>query len=237
MPDNCCSIGAATALATSSAVAPGYTAVTCTTGGVMRGYRSMGSEWSEKIPSSTMAIEITAAKMGRRTKKYRISGSLVMGADPERGAGRRGQCRIAARRAARVGRRHVRDGTHGNTRHDFLNAVHDDAIAGAQAAADQPLAAHERVALHVARAHLVGRVHDVDERAAEALLHRALRDEDRAHALHAEQRHTHELSRQQRVLRVPERRAERERPRALLHGEVGEVELAHNGIDAAIGER
>src|SRR6185437_355292 len=178
MPDSCCSIGAATAFATSCAVAPGYTAVTCTTGGVMLGYRSMGSECSEKAPSRTIAIEMTAAKMGRRTKKYLISGPLVMGADPQRRARGRGQYRVTARRTSGVGRRHVCDRVHGRARHDLLNPVHHDAIAGAQPAADEPLPADERVALDVADARLVGRVDDVHERAADALLHRPLRHED-----------------------------------------------------------
>ena len=41
-PESCCSMGAATAEATSSAVAPGYTAETWTDGGVIAGYRLIG---------------------------------------------------------------------------------------------------------------------------------------------------------------------------------------------------
>src|SRR6185437_14594847 len=170
----------------------------------MRGYRSMGSECSEKMPSRTIAMEMTAAKIGRRTKKYLISGSLVMCADPKRRARRRGQHGIAASRASGVGRRHVCHRTHGGARHDLLNPVHHHAIAGAQPAADEPLAADERVTLHIAAAHFVRGIDDEHVRPSDALLHGALRDEDRADPPHAEQRYTDELPRQQRVLRIAE---------------------------------
>src|SRR3954465_12621465 len=53
-PLTCCSIGAAPALATPGALAPGYVALTVTGGGVMLGYRSMGRKAPATPPISRM---------------------------------------------------------------------------------------------------------------------------------------------------------------------------------------
>src|SRR3974390_271689 len=55
-PLTCCSIGAATVWATTSALAPGYWQVTITVGGAMGGYMAMGRAQSEIAPASVIAI-------------------------------------------------------------------------------------------------------------------------------------------------------------------------------------
>src|SRR5699024_10961644 len=63
-----CSSGAATAVATSSALAPGYTALTRTFGGVTVGNCCTGRPNMAITPARTMTIAITAAKIGRSIK-------------------------------------------------------------------------------------------------------------------------------------------------------------------------
>ncbi len=67
---SCCSIGAATAVATCSAVAPMYWVTIWTLGGVMFGYVFTGRLPMENAPSNKITMEITIAKIGRLTKKY-----------------------------------------------------------------------------------------------------------------------------------------------------------------------
>src|SRR5882757_1616183 len=67
-PFTCCSIGAATVRATTSALAPGYWAVTCTVGGVISGYCSIGRRHSEMAPMRIVITAITFAKIGRSMK-------------------------------------------------------------------------------------------------------------------------------------------------------------------------
>src|SRR5258708_30898968 len=63
------SIGAATVCSSVSADAPGYTAVTLTTGGAISGYCAIGSVRIAARPASTRNSDITAAKIGRSMKK------------------------------------------------------------------------------------------------------------------------------------------------------------------------
>lgn|SRR5690606_15476440 len=56
--------GVATALATTSAFAPGYNAVTCTVGGAMSGNNVMGSVNRDINPSRVSNIETTVDKTG-----------------------------------------------------------------------------------------------------------------------------------------------------------------------------
>ncbi|MNV76607.1 hypothetical protein D3C71_1699670 [compost metagenome] len=63
-PLTCCSIGAATLLATTSASAPGYVADTVICGGVMSGYWATGNWSIATAPARVMMIEMTAAKIG-----------------------------------------------------------------------------------------------------------------------------------------------------------------------------
>ncbi len=71
------SSGAATVCSSTLAEAPGYTAVTLTTGGAISGYCAIGSTRIEASPASTMKIDSTAAKIGRSMKKREnIGGSL-----------------------------------------------------------------------------------------------------------------------------------------------------------------
>src|ERR1035437_5322804 len=68
----CCSSGAATALATVSALAPGYTADTETEGGAICGYCAIGRFFIDTRPAKVMMIEMTAANIGRSIKKREI---------------------------------------------------------------------------------------------------------------------------------------------------------------------
>src|SRR5262245_24493020 len=68
-PLTSCSIGVATVLATISAEAPGYCAVTEIDGGAMSGYCATGRAKYATPPTSVMMMEITAAKIGRSMKK------------------------------------------------------------------------------------------------------------------------------------------------------------------------
>src|SRR5258706_1229609 len=63
------SIGDATVCSTTSAEAPGYTALTVTTGGAISGYCAIGRWRIAERPASTRNTEITAAKIGRSIKK------------------------------------------------------------------------------------------------------------------------------------------------------------------------
>jgi hypothetical protein len=61
-------MGAATVLATVSALAPGYLAVTVTVGGTMFGYCAIGRLNRATTPAKTVTIAITDAKIGRSMK-------------------------------------------------------------------------------------------------------------------------------------------------------------------------
>src|SRR5436309_3492761 len=63
------SSGAATVCSMTSALAPGYTATTLTTGGAISGYWAIGSVRIADRPAMTKKIDSTAAKMGRSMKK------------------------------------------------------------------------------------------------------------------------------------------------------------------------
>src|SRR6185295_11550740 len=63
------SIGEATVCSTTSADAPGYVALTVTTGGAISGYCAIGRLRIADRPASTRNVEITAAKIGRSMKK------------------------------------------------------------------------------------------------------------------------------------------------------------------------
>ena len=61
-------MGIPTVCAMVSAFAPGYTAVTCTVGGVMDGYWSMGSTKSATPPATNSNSDSTVANIGRSMK-------------------------------------------------------------------------------------------------------------------------------------------------------------------------
>src|SRR5258705_13545501 len=61
--------GDATVSSTTLADAPGYTALTVTTGGAISGYCEIGRLRIAERPASTRNTEITAAKIGRSIKK------------------------------------------------------------------------------------------------------------------------------------------------------------------------
>src|SRR4051812_44502381 len=80
MPLSCSSIGAATVLASVSALAPGKFAVMVTVGGVISGYCAMGSTLEATRPASVMMIAMTDAKIGRWMKKCDIDCLLLRAA-------------------------------------------------------------------------------------------------------------------------------------------------------------
>ena len=67
-PFTCCSIGIPTVCAIVSALAPGYIAVTCTVGGVIEGYWSIGNTKSDTPPATRSNSDSTVAKIGRSMK-------------------------------------------------------------------------------------------------------------------------------------------------------------------------
>src|SRR5215470_526449 len=91
----CCSSGATTVSATTSALAPGYWPLTLTTGGAISGYWATGNRPTATAPRMTKTIETTAAKIGRSMKKWerRIRGSRSIGVDLRAG----GRCCSGAR--------------------------------------------------------------------------------------------------------------------------------------------
>src|SRR6185437_16299779 len=68
------SIGDATVCSSVCADAPGYVAVTVTTGGAISGYCAIGSERIAASPASTMNVARTIAKTGRSMKKRESMG-------------------------------------------------------------------------------------------------------------------------------------------------------------------
>ena len=65
-----CSRGVATVSERTLALAPGKTALTWTLGGAISGYWAIGRLSSATLPTSTIKIEITDAKIGRSMKKW-----------------------------------------------------------------------------------------------------------------------------------------------------------------------
>ena len=109
----------------------------------MGGYRLIGSVVSAKAPSSTTTIEMTAAKIGRRMKRYltsSVSGGGViaalplLGPGPGRGLDRRGGGGIGKdRRVAPDRKRGVAPGVIGHrsdrrVRPDLLDTIDDDLV-------------------------------------------------------------------------------------------------------------
>jgi hypothetical protein len=72
------SSGVATALATTSAVAPGYDAVTCTVGGAMSGNNVIGKENNDINPSKRSMIDTTVDKTGLSINLFIMSLSLYL---------------------------------------------------------------------------------------------------------------------------------------------------------------
>ena len=71
-PLTCSSIGAPTVRATVSALAPGYTADTCTVGGVISGNCATGNDSSATTPANTISKASTVAKIGLFIKNLDI---------------------------------------------------------------------------------------------------------------------------------------------------------------------
>jgi hypothetical protein len=66
------SSGVATDLATTSELAPGYVAVTCTVGGAMSGNRVTGKVNRDSNPNNKMIIETTVDKTGLSMNLFNI---------------------------------------------------------------------------------------------------------------------------------------------------------------------
>src|SRR5216683_2538766 len=128
----CCSSGATTVAATTSAPAPGYWPLTLTTGGAISGYWATGSRPTDTSPTMTKTIETTAAKIGRSMKKWerRIRGSRSIGVDLRAGGRRRSGARLLRRNLCAWPRSH--------------EAVDDDVVVGRQALRDDAQAIDDR---------------------------------------------------------------------------------------------
>src|SRR5881392_1591751 len=75
-PLTCCSIGAATDCATTSALAPGKLVVTVTWGGTTCGYCAIGRFTAASAPTRIMISAMTVEKTGRSIKKLSMTGPL-----------------------------------------------------------------------------------------------------------------------------------------------------------------
>src|SRR5258708_18630781 len=73
------SIGTATVRATSSELAPGYTAVTCTVGGAISGNKVIGRENKDSPPNSNSMMETTVDNTGRSINLFNINCVLTIG--------------------------------------------------------------------------------------------------------------------------------------------------------------
>jgi hypothetical protein len=67
----------ATERATTSALAPGYRAVTCTLGGAMSGKSVTGSVYSDKPPSKSKMMDMTVDNTGLSINLFSIGKMLV----------------------------------------------------------------------------------------------------------------------------------------------------------------
>ena len=76
-PLTCCSMGAATDCATTSALAPGKLVVTVTCGGTTCGYCAIGSSTAASTPTRIMMSAMTVEKTGRSMKKLNIGYFLL----------------------------------------------------------------------------------------------------------------------------------------------------------------
>src|SRR5271169_886194 len=128
----CCSSGATTVSATTSALAPGNWPLTLTTGGAISGYWATGSRPTDTAPTMTKTIDTTAAKIGRSMKKWerRMSGSRSIGVDLRDGGRCRRGARLLWRNLCAWPRSH--------------EAVDDDIVVGRQALRDDPQAIDNR---------------------------------------------------------------------------------------------
>src|SRR5258705_2304933 len=128
----CCSSGATTVAATTSALAPGYWPLTLTTGGAISGYWATGSRPTDTAPTMTKMIETTAAKIGRSMKKWvrRIRGSRSIGVDSRAGGRCRSGARLLRRNLCAWPRPH--------------QAVDDDVVVGPQTLGDDAQAVDDR---------------------------------------------------------------------------------------------
>src|SRR6266446_4765088 len=128
----CCSSGATTVSATTSALAPGNWPLTLTTGGAISGYWATGSRPTDTAPTMTKTIETTAAKIGRSMKKWerRICGSRSIGVDLQGGRRCCGGARLLWGNLCAWPRPH--------------EAVDDDVVVGPQALRDDAQAIDDR---------------------------------------------------------------------------------------------
>src|SRR5262249_26256495 len=76
-PLTCCSIGAATVSATTTALPPGYEQETCTVGGEISGYWATGRLRRASVPVSVMTSDSTTAKIGRSMQKRESIGRVL----------------------------------------------------------------------------------------------------------------------------------------------------------------
>ncbi len=218
-PLTCCSIGAATLFATTSAgrarVGGGDRDLRRRDVGILRDRQTRASR---AAPPSVMTIEMTDAKIGRSMQKWEMfmfaAGSVqFVAAWTGCGQGFASVGPRALRRAeARRGRRGTRTAVwrapatilSGASRDDADRAVDHDALARLQAVGDEPVVAVPRADFDHALMRLRVLVDDPHEVALRALQHRALRHQDRVRAHRARHPRAHELAGPQRALGIRE---------------------------------
>src|SRR6185369_14279110 len=143
-PFTCCSIGAATDCATTSAFAPGKLVDTVTCGGTTWGYCAIGKSSADRTPTRIMTSAMTVEKTGRSMKKlsmtvYAARSEVERDSDVLAAAqlllGRSGW-RIRGSLAARRCRC---DWLNRCSRLDLAGALDHDAIACVEAARNDPI--------------------------------------------------------------------------------------------------
>src|SRR5882762_4319992 len=192
--------------------APGYVVPICTEGGAIGGYCSIGSATIDKAPATIIRIAMTIAKIGRSMKNL----AMLL-------------------RLSGLDRRF--DGVHENSRRRFLHPGHDHPFALVQSALHHPLVAQGPGRLDDARGDLVVRTHH--ERGGLPL--RVVRDADLRHEhrgvvdalVHARAR---EHAGKEHMVGIRKHRAHRDRSRARVYGDVGELQGPGEGILGTVFE-
>ena len=197
---------------------------------------------ARRLASSTLAawLPVRSAKpvtsigfgagLHRRREALRAAGSPRRRASPCRSRnGRPATRRAGATRGAASGDSglgHVGRRLDRRVGREPERAVDDDLVAGREALRDEPAVAVPVADDDRPQLGLVVLVDDPDEVALGALLHRALRDEDRVRPDRAAQARAHVLVGTQHAFRIVDRRADQERAGLRVVRRVGERDLA-----------
>src|SRR5258707_9793484 len=210
----CCSSGATTVAATTSALAPGYWPVTLPTGGAISGYWATGSRPTDTTPTMTKTIETTAAKIGRSMKKWerRMRDSRSIGADVSAGGRRRSGARLLRRNPCAGASAH--------------QAVHDDVVVGCQTLRDDAQAIDDRTERDVFRLGDILRIDHQDELAHLLGPNGSLRHEQRVSGRCSRHPDPREHAGREPSMRVGEHGARADGARGAIDRVVDEIYLA-----------